>query len=188
MKTTAQALPHYVDLETAAQWAGVTRRTVQNKLSSGHFPANTVKMAGKVKTVSVAALERIFGKLHPPVAVSPLEDEKKGEVHGSFQEISKLEARLAAKEEIIASLRTTLDHERKDREHERDNWRKALDQSQANLLAAQDTPTARALAGAPREAAIEVAPVSIVREPKKPKPRREKKAASPWWRSMFHSI
>ncbi|MDK9719659.1 MAG: hypothetical protein OEL53_00595 [Rhodospirillales bacterium] len=185
MKHPTPTLPHYVDLETAALMARVTRRTVQNKLSSGLIPANAVKMAGKVKTVSAAALEKVFGKLHPPITASPLKDEKPGEVHGSFQEISKLEARLAAKNEIIASLQTTLDHERKDREHERENWRKALDQSQANLLAAQDTPTARALAGAPREAAIEVAPVSIVREPKKPKLRREKKAASRWWRSIL---
>jgi hypothetical protein len=51
-------------------------------------------------------------------------------------------------------------------------------QSQANLLAAQDTPTARALAGAPRETAI-------IEETRKPKPRRRKVKPAPWWRYIF---
>lgn len=186
MKTASPALPHYVDLETAARMAHVTRRTVQNKLASHQIPAKSVKMAGRVKTISIAALEAAFGPLHPLAEPSPRKNESQGEVHGSFHETAKLEARLAAKEEIIASLQATLDHERKDREHERENWRKTLERTQASLLAAQDTPTARALAGAPHERAIEVVPDRHP-EPKKPKPRRDRKAVSPWWRSMFAS-
>jgi hypothetical protein len=186
MKTAPKALPHYVDLETAARMANVTRRTVQNKLASGQIPPKAVKMAGRVKTVSVTALEGLFGPLKPPADISPPKDERQGEVHGSFHEAAELRAKLTAKGEIISSLQATLDHERKDREHERENWRVALRESQANLLAAQDTPTARALAGASKEAAIEVVPVPHS-EPRKPKPRREKKTAPSWWQSLFAS-
>ncbi|MDK9721161.1 MAG: hypothetical protein OEL53_08250 [Rhodospirillales bacterium] len=186
MKTAPKALPQYVDLETAARMANVTRRTVQNKLAEGLIPPKAVKMAGRIKTISTAALETLFGPLKPPADISPPKDERQGEVHGSFHEAAKLEARLSAKNEIIASLQSTLDHERKDREHERENWRVALRESQANLLAAQDTPTARALAGASKEAAIEVVPATAP-ETTKPKPRRVKKAAPSWWQSLFAS-
>ncbi|MBF0169217.1 MAG: hypothetical protein HQL45_16475 [Alphaproteobacteria bacterium] len=185
MKISTPALPPFVDLETAARMANVTRRTVQNKLASGQIPPKSVKMKGRLKTVSVAALESLFGPLKPPSDVSPPKDEGQGEIHGSFHEAAELRARLTAKDEIISSLQATLDHERKDREHERENWRVALRESQANLLAAQDTPTARALAGAPKESAIVVSSVAPQPEPRKPKPRREKKAASPWWQSLF---
>jgi hypothetical protein len=163
-----KALAHFVNLETAARMAGVTRRTVQNKLAAGQIPASAIKLEGRVKLVSLPALEAVFGKLSSP------KDERRDEVHGNFHEA----AQLAAKDQIIASLEATLEHERKDREHERLNWQKALHQSQANLLAAQDTPTARALAGAPRETAI-------IEEPRKPKPRRRKAKPAPWWRYIF---
>ncbi|MBF0268664.1 MAG: hypothetical protein HQL44_08730 [Alphaproteobacteria bacterium] len=169
----------------AALLAGVTRRTLQNKLASGQIPAKAIKMDGRIKLVSVAVLESVFGKLKPLANASPRKHESLDEVHGSFHEAAELRAKLTAKGEIISSLQATLDHERKDREHERENWRVALRESQANLLAAQDTPTARALAGAPKEPAIVVSSVAPQPEPRKPKPRREKKAASPWWQSLF---
>jgi hypothetical protein len=169
-----KTLPHFVDLETAARMAGVTRRTVQNKLASGQIPASAIQLEGRVKLVSLPALEAAFGKL------SSSKDEERyevsGNLHGNFHENSA--AQLAAKDQIIASLQATLEHERRDREHERLNWQKALHQSQANLLAAQDTPTARALAGAPRETAI-------IEEPRKPTHRPRKTKSSPWWRSIF---
>lgn len=160
--------------------AGVTRRTVQNKLAAGEIPAKAVRMNGRQKLVAVATLEAVFGPLKP----SSLGDEIHGTVHGNFHEapseLAELRAGMAAKEAIIASLQATLDHERQDRTHERENWRKTLERTQANLLAAQDTPTARAIAGAaPVLAAAK--PVAIKR-----KPRREAKPASrPWWRSLL---
>ncbi|MBF0354452.1 MAG: hypothetical protein HQL43_04355 [Alphaproteobacteria bacterium] len=181
----AGKLPPFINLEMAALLAGVTRRTLQNKLASGQIPAKAIKMDGRIKLVSVAVLEGVFGKLKPLANASPRKDERQDEVHGNFHEAAELRAKLTAKGEIISSLQATLDHERKDREHERENWRVALRESQANLLAAQDTPTARALAGAPKESAIVVSSVAPQPEPRKPKPRREKKAVSPWWQSLF---
>jgi hypothetical protein len=169
-----KTLPHFVNLETAARMAGVTRRTVQNKLAFGQIPAKAIKLEGRVKLISLPALEAVFGKL------SSSRDEKRDEVPGNFHRSfhENNAAQLAAKDQIIASLQATLEHERRDREHERLNWQKALHQSQANLLAAQDTPTARALAGVPRETAI-------IEEPRKPKPRPRKTKPAPWWRSIF---
>lgn len=180
MKPSAPKPPPYVDLETAARMAGVTRRTVQNKLSSREIPRKAVKMDGRQKLVSVAALEAVFGPLKP----SPSGDEVHGSVHGNFHEapseVAELRAKLAAQDTIIISLQSTLDHERQDRAHERENWRKTLERTQANLLAAQDTPTARAIAGARGE------PQPPPTEPAKPKPKRAKKPdARPWWRSLF---
>ena len=154
--------------------AGVTRRTVQNKLASGQIPDKAIKLEGRVKLISLPALEAVFGKL------SSSRDEKRDEVPGNFHRSfhENNAAQLAAKDQIIASLQATLEHERRDREHERLNWQKALHQSQANLLAAQDTPTARALAGAPHETAI-------IEEPRKPKSRPRKAKPAPWWRSIF---
>jgi len=171
----AAGLPGFVDLEAAARMAGVTRRTVQNKLAAGEIPPKAVRMNGRQKLVAVAALEAVFGPLKP----SPLGDEIHGAIHGSFHEapseLAELRAGMAAKEAIIASLQATLDHERQDRAHERENWRKTLERTQANLLAAQDTPTARAIAGAsPKSEAAMVVPA-------KPKPRRPKVATKPWW-------
>lgn len=160
--------------------AGVTRRTVQNKLAAGEIPAKAVKMNGQQKLVAVTTLEAVFGPLKP----SPLGDELHGSVHGSFHEtpseLAELRAGMAAKEAIIANLQATLDHERQDRASEREAWRKTLERTQANLLAAQDTPTARAIAGAaPVLAAAK--PVAIKR-----KPRRETKPVPrPWWRSIL---
>lgn len=170
--------PQYVDLETAARLAGCTRRTVQKKLAAGEIPAKAVKMAGRQKRVAIAALEAVFGPLQPFTEASPSRDEG----HGNFRdpsEMAELRATVAAKDAIIANLQSTLDHERQDRAHERENWRKTLERTQGNLLAAQDTPTARAIAGAPAEPPP---PVPTA----KPKPRRtKKKAARAWWRSMF---
>ena len=176
----ADGLPAFVDLEAAALMAGVTRRTVQNKLAAGEIPAKAVRMNGRQKLVAVAALESVFGPLKP----SPLGDEIHGTVHGSFHEapseLAELRANVAAKEAIIASLQATLDHERQDRTHERENWRKTLERTQANLLAAQDTPTARAIAGAaPALAAAK--PVAIKRKAH----RESKLIPRPWWRSLL---
>lgn len=180
MKPSAPTPSPYVDLETAARMAGVTRRTVQNKLSSREIPRKAVRMDGRQKLVSVAALEAVFGPLKP----SPSGDEVHGSVHGSFHEapseVAELRAKMAAQDAIITSLQSTLDHERQDRAHERENWRKTLERTQANLLAAQDTPTARAIAGARGEPDITQ---PIPTEPAKPKSKRAKKpAARPWWR------
>ena len=171
--------PAYVPLDIAARMAGVTRRTVQNKLSAGEIPHKAVKMDGRQKLVAVAALRSVFGTL----AVSSLPGEGGGDVHGNFHEapaeLVELRAGMAAKEAIITSLQATLDHERQDRAHERENWRKTLERTQTNLLAAQDTPTARAIAGA-----VEAPPEPAITA--KPKPRRAKKApARPWWRSIL---
>ncbi|MGE4281465.1 MAG: hypothetical protein AB7G62_17915 [Magnetospirillum sp.] len=134
MKTT----PSHIDLETAARRAGVTRRTIQNKLSSGEIPPQAVRMVGRRKLVSVAALNAAFGQLFTDSLPLP----------GNFQDVAELRAKLAAQETIIADLRATLDHERHDRTQEREQWRKSLERTQATLLAAHDTPAARALAGA----------------------------------------
>jgi excisionase family DNA binding protein len=170
--------PPFVDLETAARLAGCTRRTVQKKLSAGEIPAKAVKMVGRQKRVAVAALEAVFGPLQPFTEVSP----SRGDGHGTFRdpsEMAELRAKIEAKDSIIASLQSTLDHERQDRAHERENWRKTLERTQGNLLAAQDTPTARAIAGASAEPSP---PIPTA----KPKPRRMKnKAARPWWRRVF---
>lgn len=182
--------PPFVDLETAARLAGVTRRTVQNKLSSREISPKAVKMAGRQKLVSVAALEAVFGTLHPLADASPSGDEVHGNVHGNFHEaaeVVELRAKVAAKDDIIANLQSTLDHERKDREHERENWRKTLERTQANLLAAQDTPTARAIAGASskgvaNDVTTESIPTVHSSPTAKPKNRRAKKSARPWWR------
>lgn len=186
-----QGLPPFVDLETAARLANVTRRTVQNKLASREIPRKAVKMEGRQKLVAVAALSAVFGPLQPLADVSPSRHESGGEVRGNFHEppaeLADLRAMAAAKDAIIANLQTTLDHERRDREHERENWRKTLERTQANLLAAQDTPTARALAGAPSHGpAIDVtpepaAPATGPEEPTAPKGE----PARPWWRSLF---
>lgn len=193
MKTAVQdaraTLPAFVDLETAARLAGVTRRTVQNKLASREIPPKAVKLDGRRKTVAVAALASVFGSLKGPSGALPSQGEGGGELHGSFHEasmnVAELRAKVAATEAIIANLQATLDHERKDREHERENWRKTLERTQASLLAAQDTPTARALAGAAREPAVVVTP-----EPAAPRPKRKVRSARkagplPWWRSLF---
>lgn len=159
----ASERPPFVDLETAARMAGVTRRTVQNKLASREIPPKAVKMNGRQKLVAVKALEAAFGPLGEPAREGEAEGDVHGTLHGSFHEgqaeVIELRARVAAKDEIIAGLQGTLDHERRDREHERENWRKTLERTQATLLATQDTPTARALAGASAEReAIEVTP------------------------------
>lgn len=174
MNASTTPLPPFVDLETAARLAGCTRRTVQKKLSAGEIPAKAVKMDGRQKLVSVAALEAVFGPLQPFTEASP----SRGEGHGNFRapsELVELRAKIEAKDSIIASLQSTLDHERQDRAHERENWRKTLERTQGNLLAAQDTPTARAIAGATAEPSP---PITTA----KPKPRRTKKTAGrPWW-------
>lgn len=185
--------PSFIDLETAARLAGVTRRTVQNKLATREIPPKAVKMEGRRKVVAVSALEAVFGVLAPRAGVSPSGDEMHGTVHGTFHEppaeLATLRATMAAKDTIIASLQATLDHERKDREHERENWRKTLERTQASLLAAQDTPTARALAGAPsKEGAIDVMPEATTKaqtETTTPRARRATKTTRPWWRSVF---
>ncbi|MBI5165626.1 MAG: hypothetical protein HY985_17200, partial [Magnetospirillum sp.] len=164
------------------------RRTVQNKLSSREISPKAVKMAGRQKLVSVSALEAVFGTLHPLAEASPSGDEVHGSLHGTFHEaaeVVELRAKVAAKDDIIASLQSTLDHERKDREHERENWRKTLERTQGNLLAAQDTPTARAIAGASLKRDMPDVPADQSNQATKPKVRRAKKAARPWWRSIF---
>lgn len=184
MNATTTPPPPFVDLETAARLAGCTRRTVQKKLSAGEIPAKAVKMAGRQKRVAVAALEAVFGPLLPFTEDSS----SGGEDHGSFRdasELAELRAKIEAKDAIIANLQSTLDHERQDRAHERENWCKTLERTQGNLLAAQDTPTARAIAGAPaRASAVDI-------ETKQPSPpasnaarkiHRTKKAKKPWWR------
>lgn len=174
--------PPYVDLETAARLAKCSRRTVQKKLSSGEIPSRAVKMEGRQKLVAVAALEAVFEQLQPFTEPSPPEGDGSGSVHRNFQdasELAELRATVTAKDAIIANLQSTLDHERQDRAHERENWRKTLERTQGNLLAAQDTPTARAIAGATAEPSP---PVPTA----KPKPRRtKKKATRPWWRRVF---
>lgn len=181
MKATSPAAPMpppYVDLETAARLAKCSRRTVQKKLSSGEIPPRAVKMEGRQKLVAVAALKAVFGPLQPFSEPSP----SRGEGSGTFRdpsELAELRAKIEAKDSIIANLQSTLDHERQDRAHERENWRKTLERTQGNLLAAQDTPTARAIAGASAEPSP---PIPTA----KPKARRTKKRATrPWWRSMF---
>lgn len=178
MNAPTTSLPPFVDLETAARLAGCTRRTVQKKLSAGEIPAKAVKMEGRQKRVAVTALEAVFGPLQPFTEVSPSRDEG----HGSFRdpsELAELRAKIEAKDSIITSLQATLDHERQDRAHERENWRKTLERTQGNLLAAQDTPTARAIAGAAQK------PEAVTVVPAKSKPRPTKKAARPWWRSLL---
>lgn len=176
--------PAFVDLETAARMAGVTRRTVQNKLAAGEISAKALRMNGRQKLVAVAAMESVFGPLKP----SPLGDEVHGTVHGSFHEapaeLVELRASMTAKDTIIASLQATLDHERQDRASEREAWRKTLERTQANLLAAQDTPTARAIAGASRPTPEPAASGSVA--PKKRRTRQYRKVrGAPWWRALF---
>jgi hypothetical protein len=135
-------------------------------------------MDGRQKLVAVTALKAVFEQLRPFTEPSPPE----GEGSGNFRdpsELAELRAKIEAKDSIIANLQSTLDHERQDRAHERENWRKTLERTQGNLLAAQDTPTARAIAGASAEPSP---PIPTA----KPKARRtKKKAARSWWRSMF---
>lgn len=179
-------LPPYVDLETAARLAGVTRRTVQNKLSSREIPRKAVKMDGRVKLVAVSALEPIFGPLKAQAEASPPQRELHGKFHEAFQEtaeVIELRAKVTAKDEIIASLQATLDHERSDRENEREHWRKTVERMQGNLLAAQDTPTARALAGARNEPDVIIAPEPVSTDsPSKLRSKRSKKLPRQrWW-------
>jgi hypothetical protein len=185
MKPTTSNTPAFVDLETAARLAGVTRRTVQSKLASREIPRKAVRMDGRRKMIAVAALAAVFGALHPAAKASPSQGEAGGERHGNFHEaaeVVELRAKVAARDTIIASLQTTLDHERADRAHERENWRQTLERTQGNLLAAQDTPTARAIAGASKVATIQVA-TQVAAVPKKA--RRPRKAAPRWWRSWL---
>lgn len=189
----ADGLPGFVDLEAAARMAGVTRRTVQNKLAAGEIPAKAVRMNGRQKLVAVAVLESVFGPLKPSPVHGETGDEIHGTLHGNFHEspsdLAELRAGMAAKEAIIASLQATLDHERQDRAHERENWCKTLERTQANLLAAQDTPTARAIAGVSRptvNANPESAATSKTAAPQKPRARPNRKTTTlPWWRSLF---
>jgi hypothetical protein len=144
--------PSHLDLETAAHRAGVTRRTIQNKLASGEIPPQAVRMVGRRKLVSLAALVVVFG----PVFADP------SPLPGNVQDIAELRAKLGSQDTIITDLRSTLDHERHDRAQEREQWRKSLERTQATLLAAHDTPAARALAGASGD-----------------------EAPRPWWRRLL---
>lgn len=180
--------PPFVSLDTAARLANVTRRTIQNKLASRQIPRKAVKMEGRHKLVAVSALEAAFGTLKPFHEASSPGDEGRGALREGFHhppaEVAELRATVAAKDMIITNLQATLDHERKDREHERENWRTALERTQASLLAAQDTPTARALAGATKRPAIDVtADPPPARAAQQTEERHE--TSRPWWRSVF---
>lgn len=145
--------PTHVSLDAAAKAAGVTRRTVQNKLSSGDIPASAVKLRGRQKLVSVAALKVTFGELHPFHENDHETGVKKGEDHGkgvngegsdapspSASDVldhPAVRAVIEAKNAHIASLERQLDK----RQAEMDGLINAIHRGQFNLLMEQN-PTA----------------------------------------------
>lgn len=147
----------YVTLDDAAKLAGVTRRTIQNKLSSGEIPKKAVKLDGKQKLVRLDAVRAVFLGRSPDERLHGVIEK----FHGTASPIEVLELRSTVQslEAINAHLKETLAHERTDREREREQWRTALERTQATLLAAQDNPTSRALAGAAPTETVDASPI-----------------------------
>lgn len=156
----APKAPQYVDLDTAARLARVTRRTIQNKLSDGGIPASAVTMNRRQKLVSMAALRAIFGELEPFHELHHQPRVKKGEVHGNegettltLQKTAEALARAERAEAIAAELRQVLEHERADREREREDrererqsWKDAVDRMSLQLVAVKGADYARDMA------------------------------------------
>lgn len=189
----------YVTLDDAAKRAGVTRRTIQNKLSSGEIPKKAVRLDGKQKLVRLDAVRAACAMKTGGETSAKLHGEVLGNFIGSPSplEVIELQARVQSLEAINTHLEKTLAHERDDRakertdrEREREHWRTALERTQATLLAAQDNPTSRALAGAPT-ATVDASPIVESTEADEPPPATTGRAqrrtqstgagSSPWW-------